>query len=224
MLFQVGSNFQPIGISGTYRAGDIGKTFVPADLPAVTGHLEDPLGLMNLVTINSNYTDVWQPIDVIWSGWPPEFGVTTAIETFVPRRGYGLYGYDVTNVMQTIESLTFTTQGHRISAEGTQVVRIYGEALPPPPVYPPVTGDYNENGTVDAADYVVWRELMSRLEGERPNLPNAVAGPRPPIDGDYGIWHYYFAQSVPPIGAAAIPEPASWLLACLALCCVRRHR
>ena len=84
--------------------------------------------------------------------------------------------------------------------------------MPPPPVYPPLTGDYNKNGTVDAADYVVWRKLMMQTEGTRPDLPNAIAGPRPAMDADYGVWRYYFGESVPPIGAIEIPEPASWLL------------
>ena len=110
MLFQVNNNVQPVGISGIYRADDVGMTFTPVDLLAVTNHLEDPLGLMTLVTVNANLWDVWQPIDVIWTGWPQEFGTTTTIETFMPRRGYGLYGYDVTNVTQTIDHLVFTNQ------------------------------------------------------------------------------------------------------------------
>ncbi|HEX2475459.1 MAG TPA: hypothetical protein VHK01_11965, partial [Lacipirellulaceae bacterium] len=134
--------------------------------------------------------------------------------------GANFTGYEITSATQTITRWRpFVGTG----GEFWTKVQLFGEQLPRPPVYPPLTGDYNKNGTVDAADYVVWRELMSRPEGSRPDLPNAVAGPRPPMDGDYGPWRYFFGESVPPIsGASAVPEPATWLPAILALCCICR--
>jgi hypothetical protein len=53
-------------------------------------------------------------------------------------------------------------------------------------------GDYNENGTVDAADYVLWRE----------NNINGAQG--------YADWKTNFGRTLTPGSgsAAAVPEPA----------------
>lgn len=69
-----------------------------------------------------------------------------------------------------------------------------------------LAGDYNHNGVVDAADYVVWRN------GDSPN-PNSTA--------DYNTWRSNFGAhsgSGASLGAsAAVPEPASLALAVLPL-------
>jgi hypothetical protein len=88
-----------------------------------------------------------------------------------------------------------------------------------------VQGDYNVNGTVDAADYVLWRE----------NLNQNVTLPNDPTPGmvtaaDYDVWRANFGKSGPPAGpsilttgfvryvtsglasSAAVPEPATVLL------------
>jgi uncharacterized protein YkwD len=75
-------------------------------------------------------------------------------------------------------------------------------------------GDYNENGTVDAADYTVWRD----------HLGNANALPNDDTVGvdldDYTRWKNNFGQSLPAGGAsvAPVPEPASVLLVLSAMC------
>lgn len=74
-------------------------------------------------------------------------------------------------------------------------------------------GDYNQNGTVDAADYVVWR----KNEGTSSSLPNdpigGVIGP-----AQYAQWRANFGQTAGSGSAmmanAAVPEPAT-LIACL---------
>ena len=78
-------------------------------------------------------------------------------------------------------------------------------------------GDYNEDGTVDAADYAVWRNQM----GSPNSLPNDDT---PGVDhDDYARWKSNFgnvllhgagaiAQSPP-----AVPEPATCLLAFVGL-------
>src|SRR5262245_6366734 len=76
-------------------------------------------------------------------------------------------------------------------------------------------GDYNRNGTVDAADYVVWRDTVG--------LP----GPGQPADGnndglvnddDYNFWRAHFGQTAGSGSSAggAVPEPATWLLILMA--------
>jgi T5SS/PEP-CTERM-associated repeat protein len=66
-----------------------------------------------------------------------------------------------------------------------------------------LTGDYNEDGVVDAADYVAWRKNPSAFGGN----PNG-----------YNQWRQNFGESNPGAGsggATGVPEPASWMLLAL---------
>jgi autotransporter-associated beta strand protein len=82
-------------------------------------------------------------------------------------------------------------------------------------VVPGVPGDYNDDGSVDAADYVIWR----KNEGTTNTLPNDNG-----IGGTIGTAHYdlWVANFGNPPGSgsgalAAVPEPSASLLAVFAL-------
>jgi hypothetical protein len=74
---------------------------------------------------------------------------------------------------------------------------------------PPPTGDYNGNGVVDAADYVLWRKTLT--------LPASPAGSGADgnqsgtIDsGDYTYWQARFGNLASGAGSSvSIPEPPS---------------
>ena len=80
------------------------------------------------------------------------------------------------------------------------------------------TGDYNGNGVVDAADYVVWRNASG--QGATPPGSGADGNANGTIDsGDYNFWKSKFGNTVP--GAAsgssfAVQNLA--LLRCWSLC------
>ena len=79
-----------------------------------------------------------------------------------------------------------------------------------------VPGDYNDNGTVDAADYTVWRDAL----GTNTLLPNDPNGGT--IDQDqYNTWKNNFGASgagnAASSAAAAVPEPSTITLGVLAL-------
>jgi glucose/arabinose dehydrogenase len=92
-------------------------------------------------------------------------------------------------------------------------------------------GDYNADGTVDAADYTVWRDTLgmsvtphgSGADGDG----NGSVGPE-----DYAFWADNFGHSVhtsSPGGGAAVPEPSSiaiglLLPAMMVGFCLRRGR
>jgi hypothetical protein len=90
-----------------------------------------------------------------------------------------------------------------------------------------VPGDYNQNGVVDAADYVVWRKKVGpgSLQNEGGISPGVVDG------ADYNFWRSRFGATSG-AGAAldggAVPEPGSALLLVLAFASltnfVMRHR
>jgi hypothetical protein len=93
-----------------------------------------------------------------------------------------------------------------------QVVRGFVNYIGAPPV---LEGDYNEDGKVDAADYVVWRKNPGAFGGD-------PAG--------YNAWRTNFGRTsgggASSAGAAAVPEPGTWVLASLVsslLFCKRRR-
>lgn len=65
---------------------------------------------------------------------------------------------------------------------------------------PIVSGDFNNNGVVDSADYVVWRKGLGTVYTQ----------------ADYGIWRAHFGQTAGngtgDSAIAAVPEPATWLM------------
>ena len=67
----------------------------------------------------------------------------------------------------------------------------------------PYPGDFNQDGTVDAADYIVWRK-----------------GGVPTTQANYNLWRTNFGR-VNTFGSgtafATVPEPAGWLCILLAL-------
>lgn len=85
-------------------------------------------------------------------------------------------------------------------------------------------GDYNFDGTVDSADYVVWRdtlgsELLLEADGDGSGVVDAA---------DYQLWRDNFGATSGSLsaGGSAAPEPAAAALAGLGLtgCLTRRRR
>jgi hypothetical protein len=74
---------------------------------------------------------------------------------------------------------------------------------------PSVAGDYNGNGSVDAADYVLWRD-GGPLQNEV-DTPGTING------ADYTEWRARFGSPSSGLGGgASVPEPASGFLLALA--------
>jgi hypothetical protein len=81
---------------------------------------------------------------------------------------------------------------------------------------PGVQGDYNGNGVVDAADYVVWRSSVgqSTLLNRSASITGTVGA------ADYNFWRSKFGNtsgSGTSLGGSAVPEPTSALLLLLGL-------
>jgi hypothetical protein len=80
-----------------------------------------------------------------------------------------------------------------------------------------LTGDYNDDGVVNAADYVVWQNH----QGQSLALPNEdpITTPGEVTLADYQVWRHNFGRTAlddPPTGIA-VPEPMSVLLIALAV-------
>lgn len=76
----------------------------------------------------------------------------------------------------------------------------------------PLIGDYNEDGTVNAADYTVWRDNVGATDA----LPNDDIGGLIGTD-HYNQWKAAFGNPGSESGSAAVPEPASVMLCLVGL-------
>jgi hypothetical protein len=79
-----------------------------------------------------------------------------------------------------------------------------------------VAGDYNQDGSVNAADYVLWRKALN----QQVTAFSGADGDGDAIvdDGDYGVWRTNFGRTASPgaIATAAVPESAAHVLLILA--------
>ena len=84
------------------------------------------------------------------------------------------------------------------------------------------SADFNENGIVDGADFVLWQ----RHAGGSGGLAEGDANNSGNVDGDdLAIWRSQYGSSGGNAAATAVPEPHSALLACLcsgAIACRRK--
>ncbi len=70
-------------------------------------------------------------------------------------------------------------------------------------------GDFNDDGTVDAADYTIWRD---NLGGDASTLNGNGDGDSDVDIDDYNLWAGNFGASSSSSAASAVPEPAAALL------------
>ncbi len=89
---------------------------------------------------------------------------------------------------------------------------------------PAVPGDFNQDGAVDAADYVTWRENIDTTN----ELPNDNDLGVPIGTGHYDLWRQNFGNTPPPGSGSlsAVPEPSGLvsLIVAVAYCSARRLR
>jgi hypothetical protein len=120
------------------------------------------------------------PLDALWSANEP-FGPT------FPNPTFNLILWTDQGLTDVTDAITYT--------------------LATPPAGTP--GDYNGNGTVDAADYVAWRNGGP--------LQNETVTPGSITPDDYALWRANFGKTAgggagSGMLASAVPEPASGLL------------
>jgi hypothetical protein len=145
------------------------------------------------------------------AGYMPTLGDTFPIvqAILIPLPGYA----------NLLANSTFPTISSRLALH-----LFYEPTLLTLAIMPALTGDFNGDGAVDAADYVVWRMLSGQMGIGLAADSN--------FDGvvdfiDYLAWRSNYGQSVPGAGSGggfAVPEPASVLLVALALLILQPNR
>jgi hypothetical protein len=110
-----------------------------------------------------------------------------------------------------IDGITFA-DGTTPESHGLQIHLASG--LPSPNLSPvPLSGDFNADGTVDAADYTVWRDNVGSnfdLNGNGNEDGDSLGV----VDeADYATWKSNFGSAGSGSTSAAVPEPSTLLLA-----------
>lgn len=82
-----------------------------------------------------------------------------------------------------------------------------------------LAGDYNGDGSVDAADYTVWRDMFGQTG---PGLAADGNGDNAITEADYDVWKAHFGEtsssgSVLSGAGATVPEPSALLMAAIGL-------
>jgi pectinesterase len=89
-------------------------------------------------------------------------------------------------------------------------------------------GDYNDDGTVDAADYTVWRDTLGSTTNLRANGDDTGVSWGIIDEADYDVWKANFGMTAGSGSgqslAAAVPEPATLTLGVLCLLALVRRR
>jgi len=138
------------------------------------------------------------------------------IDDFTPSLGQSFPLFEgeigaITGAFQTIIVPTYNGLTFNIIQTADSLSLQVGNA-------PFLAGDYNQNGTVDAADYTVWRDSLG---GDA--LINRGAGISGPIgDADYQVWKANFGQSLGAASAAvpAVPEPSVPIVLAMGILCL----
>jgi hypothetical protein len=116
--------------------------------------------------------------------------------------------YGTTTSQEAVMS-PFITVGTRkkVTTLDAAALKDIGWSVAAPPT---LAGDYNGNGTVDAADYTVWRDTLGSTTDLRANGDNTGASAGKIDAADYIAWKNNFGRALGGNGsAAAVPEPMS---------------
>jgi hypothetical protein len=131
----------------------------------------------------------------------------TGALTLTPGTGFGLGQlFKTVGATQDLD-FGFLQPGNNNLTIGTVV---YGPVTIPPAPGGAVTGDYNNNGVVDAADYVLWRNGGP--------LMNEGATPGTATPEDLTVWRANFGKmsgAGSAAATAAVPEPSTLVLLCI---------
>jgi hypothetical protein len=203
---QISFGLGPVhGAKGTGTARMHGlEVYSPASIDGQFIVLETELIELNLTGLSSDPAFLFRESPTLRSG-----GITM-LENACPVCAGPFTIYRVSSYLDVFAEAS--ADGGATWAPGDKSFRVVQQAEPV------VLGDYNQNGVVDAADYVVWRSNLGPggLANEAGISPGAVD------QADYQFWRSRFGATVGiPISsmtAAAVPEPfASVLLTIAAL-------
>jgi len=187
--------FDLVNNGGTLAPGhSVGQTHVMGDLTMASGTFQIELAA-DLLSADSLVVDglasLGGALSVVPLGQTPQNGQSWRILT-------------AENIVQNFASIT---PGYSVQKQGNELWLFVGAA-------PVLTGDYNDDGVVDAGDYVRWRNALAGIG----TLENETESHGVVNELDYAAWkNNYGAPHNGSGGIAHVPEPAAFMLILWAL-------
>jgi hypothetical protein len=128
-----------------------------------------------------------------------------------------VFGGGTSQIATMVPSLTPATRRRLTALDAAALTDIGWSVVPPPGIH----GDYNNNGIVDAGDYVLWRNTLG--QGVAAGTGADGSGNGTVGNEDYTYWRTRFGNASASAGGAgvmgggtAVPEPAGILLTVIA--------
>jgi hypothetical protein len=223
LLYEASSAALPV-TGAAMTPGDVNTgTNAESPLVALTGVTPNPNGTITL-TFNGNVSQVLAgdgsaapatgsgititdtsgvPIPVI-DARPTVAGIGTNTLT-MSFTGSGVVGGKLPTGMYQLNFVGngFVANGRAVDVanNGTTTGGFFDFEFTQTDVPPGLQGDYNGNGTVDAADYVVWRKSVGQTGA---GLPADGDGDLDVDDADYGVWRANFGETAAPAVATSV--------------------
>ena len=127
-----------------------------------------------------------------------------------------------------VEDFTFTpvlaryvkvgVPGYEYGSFALAELEVYGVI---PELVPPLPGNFNGDGIVDAADYTVWRDHLGEAnEGFLNGNGDGLNGIN---QDDYALWKANFSNTAIGTGSGIVPEPTSVALLAIGLLIAGTH-
>jgi hypothetical protein len=190
-------NFDLTISGGTLAASNVdGQSIVDGDLTIASGAIQFRLASSSVADMFEVHGDatLGGHLNVVPLG------------DFSPADGDNWQIISAENILGSFSSIS---PGYNVRREGNSLRLFFGAA----PVA--LAGDYNDDGVVDAADYIIWRKaLVSGTE-----LPNETESLGAVDQQDYAAWRANFGamRSTENALGATVPEPAVWAMILLIL-------
>lgn len=196
---------------GTFDNVSFTGTFSPGLSPTILSVGSIALSDSSTLVMELGGTAAGSGYDQIQSSGTLTFDGTlqiALINGFTPTAGQSFNLFDWLTTGGTFDTLALPT----LAGLAWNTSQLYTDGVLSLVTSAGLPGDYNQNGTVDAADYTEWRDHL----GGGTSLPNDdTAGVGP---DDYTRWKTHFGETsggglgADSAGAAAVPEPSASLL------------
>jgi hypothetical protein len=214
------SGAQPITLTGyvkgvgTFDNVSFTGTYDPGLSPTLTTVGSILFGATNTLIMELGGTTRGDEFDAIIASGNLGMGGTlqvTPIGGFTPSLGNAFDLFDWATISGTFAALNLPALAAGLTWDTSQLYTTGVLSVVPAGV----AGDYNDDGIVDTADFVVWQKFNG-TSTQLPNDPNPV-----PIDTDqYNTWRTNFGSAEAGSGAggvAFVPEPGAMYCAIFAM-------
>ena len=196
---------------------------LPASMSAVAGSIPISLDLgqsFNLAVTVSNVANVVAAIGAD----ELNYGLTTSgsvagsflnqIDMALGSGNTHMVSFDTSSVGLKTGTITITSASQAVQ---TTAAIQNGTISIPVSFHVVLPGDYNGNGIVDGADYVLWRHSEGQSVAAGAGADGDRSGTIDP--GDYAVWRSHFGDTASGLGAGgSVPEASTLALGFVGVC------